>query len=100
MGYARSFYDFVEYMDDTETLLAKAQLSSSPEYAARNLSEIWKKADLAQSSLAGVPVTHMAFEKSMKFLNQLSDYSYTISQSAIEGQKLSNEEMRKYWRFL
>ena len=51
-SYTRSFYDLIEYMDNVETLLAKVQISNSSEYAAKTLTDIWRKADLAQSSLA------------------------------------------------
>lgn len=91
-SYTRSFYDLVEYMDDTETLLAKVQISNSPDYAAKTLSDIWRKADLAQSSLAQIPITHISLEKVVQFLNQLSDYSYTLSQGLVEGKTLSDEE--------
>ena len=48
-SYGRAFYELVEYVDNVETLLAKAQISSSPEYAAKTLTDIWRKADLARS---------------------------------------------------
>ena len=78
-SYTRSFYDLIEYMDNVETLLAKVQISNSSEYAAKTLTDIWRKADLAQSSLAQIPITHMTLEKVVQFLNQLSDYSYALS---------------------
>jgi germination protein YpeB len=92
-SYTRSFYDLIEYMDNVETLLAKVQISNSSEYAAKTLTDIWRKADLAQSSLAQIPITHMTLEKVVQFLNQLSDYSYTLSQSLIDKDKLSDEEL-------
>ena len=92
-SYTRSFYDLVEYMDNVETLLAKVQISNSSEYAAKTLTDIWRKADLAQTSLAQVPITHMTLEKVVQFLNQLSDYSYTLSQNLIDKDKLSDEEL-------
>ena len=33
-SYSRSLYELVDYLDDVETLLAKAQISSSSEYSA------------------------------------------------------------------
>lgn len=92
-NYSRSLYELVEYLDNVETLLAKAQISSSSEYAAKNLSEIWRKADLAQSALSQIPITHITLEKVMQYLNQLSDYSYSLSHEAIEGKDLTEEEL-------
>lgn len=93
-SYARSFYDLIEYMDNVETLLAKVQIANSPEFAAKTLTDIWRKADLAQNSLAHIPITHMSLEKVVQFLNQLSDYSYALSQSLIDKEKLSDEEFK------
>lgn len=91
-SYTRSFYDLIEYMDNVETLLAKVQISNSSEYAAKTLTDIWRKADLAQNSLAQIPITHMSLEKIVQFLNQLSDYSYALSQGLIDKDSLSEEE--------
>lgn len=98
-SYSRSLYELVEYLDNVETLLAKAQITSSSEYAAKNLTEIWRKADLAQSSLSQIPITHMTFEKVEQFLNQLSDYSYSLSHKAIENQALTDEELKNIANF-
>ena len=74
-SYSRSLYELVDYLDDVETLLAKAQISSSSEYAAKTLTDIWRKADLAQEALSQIPVTHMTLENVLKYLNQLSRHS-------------------------
>ena len=92
-SYSRALYELVEYLDNVETLLAKAQISSSAEYVAKNLTEVWRKADLAQSSLSQIPITHITLEKTEQFLNQLSDYSYSLSHQAMEGKEISDEQM-------
>lgn len=91
-SYTRAFYDLVEYMDDVETLLAKVQISNSTEYIIKNLNDIWRKADLAQGSLVQIPITHISLEKVLQFLNQLSDYSYSLAQGMTDGETLSEEE--------
>lgn len=93
-SYSRAMYELVEYMDNVETLLAKAQISSSPEYAAKTLTEIWRKADLAQSALSQIPITHISLEKVVQYLNQLSDYSYVLSKNSIEGKYLDEEDFK------
>ena len=92
-SYSRSLYELVDYLDDVETLLAKAQISSSSEYAAKTLTDIWRKADLAQEALSQIPVTHMTLENVLKYLNQLSDYSYYVSRKAMEDKNLTEEEL-------
>ena len=91
--YERNFYDLVEYTDNVEVSLAKAQISNSAEYGAKNLSDIWRKADLAVSCLSQLPVSHQTLEQAEKFLNQLSDYSYSLAQKTFENHPLSAEDL-------
>ena len=93
-SYGRSFYELVEYVDNVETLLAKAQISSSPEYAAKTLTDIWRKADLACASLSQIPITHTTMENAEKYFNQLSDYSYSLSRKTIENESLKEEDLK------
>ena len=66
-SYGRAFYELVEYTDNIETLLAKVQITSSPEYSAKTLTDIWRKADLAMSSLSQIPITHTTLENAEKY---------------------------------
>lgn len=90
--YDKSFFELVEYINNMQTLLAKAQISNTPEYSAKNLTEIWRQANLAESSLAQIPVTHTTLTNTQKFINQVGDYSYSLSRKTIEGNKLSDED--------
>ena len=92
-NYSQSFYELIEYSDNVETLLAKAQISSSPEYSAKTFTEIWREANLAENSLAKIPITHVTLTSANKFLNQVSDYAYSLSHKTIEDKKLSEEDM-------
>lgn len=91
--YGRAFYELIEYTDNVETLLAKVQITSSPEYSAKTLTDIWRKADLAMSSLSQIPITHTSLENAEKYFNQLSDYSYSLSQKTIEDESLKQEDL-------
>lgn len=91
--YGRAFYELVEYVDNVETLLAKAQISSSPEYAAKTLTDVWRKADLAMGSLSQIPITHTTLENAEKYFNQLSDYSYSLSRKTIENESLVQDDL-------
>ena len=80
-SYGESFYELLEYVDNVKTLLTKAQISSTPEYSAKTLTEVWREANLAESSLSKLPITHISLENAVKFLNQVSDYSYYLSKN-------------------
>lgn len=91
--YSQAFYELVEYSSNLETLLAKAQISNTPEYSAKTFTEIWREANLAENSLAQIPITHMTLTSANKFLNQVSDYAYALSQKTIENNSLSEEDL-------
>ncbi|MBQ9267067.1 MAG: germination protein YpeB [Clostridia bacterium] len=90
--YDKSFFELVEYINNMETLLAKAQISNTPEYSAKNLTEIWRQANLAESALGQIPITHTTLTNTLKFINQVGDYSYSLSRKTIENNKLSDED--------
>lgn len=90
--YDKAFYELVEYVDNVEVLLAKAQVTSTPEYSAKTLSNIWRKADLAQSSLSQIPTNNNVLDSAVKFFNQLSDYCYSLSNQLIDGNELKDED--------
>ena len=90
--YDKSFYELIEYVNNMETLLAKAQISNTPEYSAKTLTEIWREANLAESSLAQIPVTHATLTNTSKFINQVGDYSYVLSRKTIENNSLSDKD--------
>lgn len=93
-GYDRAFYELIGYTDNVETLLAKSQISNTPEYSAKTLTEIWRETNLASVSLSQIPIKHIVLENTVKFLNQTGDYSYSLSRKTIEKEKLSEEEFK------
>lgn len=92
-GYNNAFYQLVEYVDKTEVLLAKATISNSSKHGAKTLSNIWRDATLAQSYLARLPIATQELESTEKFLNQVSDYSYSLANKAINGTNLSDKDL-------
>ena len=92
-NYSQSFYELVEYSNNVETLLAKAQISNTPEYSAKTFTEIWREANLAENSLSKIPITHVTLTSANKFLNQVSDYAYSLSHKTIEDNSLSDEDL-------
>ena len=91
-SYDKAFYELIEYVDNVEVLLAKAQITSTQNYSAKTLSDIWRKADLAQASLSQIPTNNNTLDNAVKFFNQLSDYSYSLSNKLIDGNKLTEDD--------
>ena len=90
-NYNRAFHDLVSYIDDIDTQLTKAQLASSPAQLASVSSDIFRQAAEAKSCLGQLPTSDVQLENTAKFLSQVGDYTYVLSQGAINGTELSEE---------
>lgn len=66
--YNASFYELVNCIDEVETYLAKASITSTAEHAAKTLSNIWNEANLAGVYLAQIPIKTERTIKSRKIL--------------------------------
>ena len=91
--YNESFINLVNYMNNIESFLAKLQISKSSNIATENLVQIWKEANLASVYVSKIPNNEDDLENISKFLNQVSDYSYSLSKKTIEGNDLSDEDL-------
>ena len=92
--YNNNFYELVNYVQNVETYLAKSTISTSSTHSAETLTYLWREANLAQTYLANLPIESQELEKTEKFLNQVSDYSYTLSRKNIKGEDLTEEELK------
>ncbi len=91
--YNMAFYELVDYVQSVETYLAKSLISSTPEHGAQTLTHVWREANLAQSYLARLPIDSNELSNTAKFLNQVSDYSYSLSRKNIYNESLSQEDL-------
>ena len=92
-SYNNAFYQLVEYVNQTEVLLAKSTITNSSKHGAETLTNIWRDSTLAESYLARLPIGTQELETTQKFLNQLSDYSYTLANKTIGGEDLAQEDL-------
>lgn len=93
-SYNMAFFELVDYVQNVETYLAKSLISSSSEQGAETLTNVWREANLAGAYLAQLPIESNELQNTAKFLNQVSDYSYSLSRKNINGQKLSDQDMK------
>ena len=91
-SYNQAFFEVVDYVQNVEVYLAKALISKSPEHGAETLTNVWREANLAQSYLSMLPIESRELENTEKFLNQVSDYSYSLSRKNIYNESLSEED--------
>lgn len=91
--YNLALYELIDYVQDVENYLAKAMITSTPEHGAETLTKVWREANLAQVYLAQLPVSSNELSNTAKFLNQVSEYSYSLSRKNIYNEQLSQEDL-------
>lgn len=92
-SYNMAFFELVDYVQNVETYLAKSLISTTPEHGAQTLTHLWREADLAQTYLAQLPIESQELANTSKFLHQVSDYSYSLSQKNIYNEPLTQEDI-------
>lgn len=93
-GYNMAFYELIDYVQNVESFLAKSLISNSPEHGAETLTNVWREANLASSYLSQLPIQNNELLNTQKFLNQVSDYSYTLSRKNIYNEPLTEEDLK------
>ena len=93
--YNKVFYEVVDYVQNVKTYLAKTMVSKTAEHGAEMLTHVWRESNLAQSYLGMLPIESQELENTEKFLNQISEFSYSLSRKTIEGNELSDDDMSK-----
>ena len=91
-SYNRAFFELTDYVDDIDTLLAKSMLATSAGEMASLSQELSVQATAAKSCLAQIPQTEVPLDKTEKFLAQVGDYTYTLSQNIINKKTISEDE--------
>lgn len=91
-NYTEAFSNLVNYVNNVENYLAKAMISKDSSHAAQTLTQIWRDSGLATVYLSRIPLQNDGLSQTEKFLNQVSDYSFSLSRKNIEGDSLSEED--------
>lgn len=91
--YNLAFFELVDYMSDVENYLAKAMVTNEAEKSAETLSYIWRSSNLAEVYLSQLPILKDGLSNTQKFLNQVSEYSYSLSRKCISSENLTTENL-------
>ena len=92
--YNQAFSEAVNCINNVENFLAKATISKNSTIAIENLNKIWKEANLALVYLSSIPFDSENESQTIKFLNQVSDFSYALAQKNINNQDLNDEDLK------
>lgn len=94
-NYQRSFRELVTNVENIKLLLEKAEVSASPVQSNALMSQTWMQSYSAAENLGQLPITHVALSKTSKYLNQVSDYSYSLSRTNAQNKIASDKDMEQ-----
>lgn len=95
MDYQRCFTEMVQYVDDLQLSLEKSRFVNDPGQMMRLSGEIYRQAAMASSNLALLPLKTEPLEHLNEFLNQVGNYSYSLSYKMLEGERVTDEEYNR-----
>lgn len=91
--YQRAFRDLITDVENVKILLDKAEVTASPVQSNTLMTQLWKNGHSATQNLGLLPITQGVLGKTEKFLNQLSDFSLSLSKQNA-AQKLMTPEQQ------
>lgn len=91
-NYNRAFHELVDYVDDIDTLLQKSMLVSTPSQMASISGELFRETSAAKACLGQLPISEVQLENTEKFLSQVGDYTYVLSQNVINNNAVSEND--------
>ena len=91
--YQKNLYDLVESVNNTETKLSKILASNSSTYQKKLLAEIAQNSELAENSIASLPISQNSLADSVKFINQMGGYTQTLADQISQGKNLSSQDL-------
>lgn len=68
-------------------------ISKGSKHASETLTKIWNYSNLAMVYFGNIPFENSGKTQTLKFLNQVSDYSYVLSRKTIQNNNLSEEDL-------
>ncbi len=93
--FQKSFYDMTTYVNTVDNLLTKASLARRSSQSAPVFARLWKEASSAQENMGQIPYQHSTVDQALKFLSQVSDFSFAMSQKTMDGADLDKEDWEK-----
>jgi len=93
--YNLAFYELVDHMSDVENYLAKSLVTNEADYGTETLTYVWRSANLAEVYLSQIPISNEGLSNTQKFLNQVSEYTYSLSRKCIADKDITSDELNK-----
>jgi len=93
--YNLAFYELIDHMSDVENYLAKSLVTNEADYSTETLTYVWRSANLAEVYLSQIPISNEGLSNTQKFLNQASEYTYSLSRKCIADKNITKDELNK-----
>lgn len=91
-GYMRAFSELSSSVNELDMSLQKVLYSSSPSMMSSLCSNIFGKANAAQSYMAELPFSDYALENASAFIARTGDYALALDKLITSGEGLTNEQ--------
>ena len=91
-NYNRAFFELTDHVSNINNYLSKARVSNGAASLAKISGDIYRESTAAKACLGQLPSSQVQLENTAKFLSQVGDYTYVLSQNMINGQSPSEEE--------
>ena len=91
-AYAQRVLETQEHLQAIGLKLGKAPVAADARTQVELLAGISRQADSVVSGLSALPLSHIAMSDTMKFCNQLSEYTMVLALSVSAGQPLSQQQ--------
>ena len=90
--YERAFYDLASYADEIDVDLGKLSVASTSAKQQEILGDITVKSELAENQLQTLPLEDESRYATGKYMNQLGDYSRSLSKKIAGGGFVTDED--------
>ena len=91
-AYQKNFYDMVDGMNEMETNLAKLSIAGDTLSRDAILNNIWRRADALANNVAQLPSGLGTLNGTLRFINQLGDYSNSLQKATISGGEIAQKD--------
>lgn len=90
--YKRSVLQVVDSIGDVDTALLKGSVTNSPTLLSNIANEIYRQSTFAQANLGELPLGDIELDNTSKFLSQVGDFTYSLSNKVLAGGEITDEE--------
>ena len=91
--YQRNYSELVDNINNSEIKLSKVSALGENSYTRALLSDISKNTAQATTNLSALPISINGISETIKFINQVSGYTQTLSEKLDRGESLTQDEV-------